>query len=212
MKFDKVISLGPACETAWQIRQIVDQPEAYVFDWVIASASSVAKAISTDFSAIVHSGQLSLKNVDSGDHPYVLDAATGIEYHHDFRNDADFIATLPNVQQKYNFLKDRMRRLLASDKTILFVHHKGTPDDARILEAAIFERFPTLNFNLLELGIGGKEEPPRREGRLILARIEGRGSSWQDRMPEWENVIEAILADSFDKTLTRVEPSLKGTQ
>lgn len=208
MTFDKVMSLGPSCETAWQIRQIVDQPEAYVFDWVIAAPASVARAISNDFSEIVQAGQLSLRNLDNGDHPYVLDAATGIEYHHDFRNDTDFLATLPDVQSKYNFLIDRMRSVLSSNTQVLFVHQLGTLDDAKLLETAIAGRFVNLRFKLLEISFGGPPAPPIEEGRLILANIDGAGSTWQERAPAWKRLLEDLLLDSLGRTLRRVTPAV----
>ncbi len=205
-RFSKVISLGPSCETAYQLRQIVEQEEAYVFDWVIAQAGSVARAIATDFSEIVRARNLSLSGNPS--HPFVVDALTHIEFHHDFRNDDTFLETLPDVQQKYDYLIARTRKLLRSDAAILFIHQNGTRDDARHLEAVIADRYPALDFELLELVCGGD---PRieREGRLVFASIPGYGSNWQERTPQWSLVFDDLLGDSYGASLTRRDPATR---
>lgn len=204
--FQKVISLGPSCETAWQIRQVVDQPEAYVFDWVIAPASSVAQAIRTDYAKIVEPDRLVFKSDAGLDHPYVLDTATNIEYHHDFRNEPDFMETYENVKGKYDYLIDRMRKTL-DRSAVLFVHVADDRAEAETLRDAIVDRYPELSFKILSVEIKGRELDLVEEGDIIRANIPGRGTTWQDRAGEWASIIKAALGNSF---CTTIQPSIEG--
>ncbi len=208
LSFSKVISLGPSCETAYQIRQIVEQEEAYVFDWVIASARSVAQAVGSDFSGFIHPEALSLEGLTNADHPYILDRVSGIEFHHDFANDHDFINGLADVQAKFNYLINRMRSTLSSDIAVLFIHHLGSDVDAVHLRDAIVARFPKLKFRLLELTIGSATDLSF-DDEIVFGNIPGYGTTWQERTVQWEAVLDKLLRNSYGHTLIRRDPATR---
>lgn len=208
MQFNKVISLGPSCETAYQIRQIVEQEEAYVFDWMIASTPSVVRALSNQFGELVRADGLSLRTQSGTGHGYVADSITGMEFHHDFRNDETFLETLEDVQAKYAYLSSRMLALMRSDSAVLFVHAQGSQDEARLLDSVIAEHYPTLSYRLLELAIGSMTSF-ERDGRLIFANISGDGTTWQERTPQWAIVFDQLIADSYGRSLKQRLPDTR---
>jgi len=195
LNFHKVISLGPACETTYYIRRLIEQDEAYVFDWVIAPPMQVAKAIENDFSDFIQREGLEYRSGEAIGHPYINDSVLGIEFHHDFRNDADFMDTYEDVAKKYAFLIERFREVCTCGKPILFVQQHATETQARALDAAINARFPDLTYRLLVLDIA-PEWPG--EGRVRVAAINYEGDTWDKRFPVWRDFLGDLLKTSFD--------------
>ena len=195
--YHKVISLGPNCQTAFQIRQLIEQEEAYPFDWVIASPSAVVKAVETKFQKFVNPDGLVLRSSGAPEsHPYVYDKVSDIEFHHDFENSENFMNSVEHVKSKYKFLTSRMLRQLQAREPILFVHHTGQWQDAMEFAQAISANFPQLPFDVLDVAIS-KSKVKARHGNVIRMSIDGSGETWQDRTPQWAEVFDDILADSF---------------
>jgi hypothetical protein len=204
--FNKVVSLGPDCQTAYQIRQVINQEEAYLFDWVIAPASVVSRAFENLFSEIIASSGLMLKEAQA-DRNFIYDSKSGIEYHHDFRNDHNFLESFDEVKSKYEFIKSRMIALLRSDAAVLFVHHEGTDEEVLSLEKAISTAFPTLSFKILEVKCNPDLQRVE-QGRVVTVGISGDGESWQERTNQWASVLDDILCDSYGKYIQR-KPDLQ---
>jgi hypothetical protein len=205
IKFHKVISLGPACETTYYIRRLIDQDEAYVFDWVIAPPMQVAKAIQSDFSDFIMRDGLEYCSGEAIGHPYINDSILGIEFHHDFRNDADFMDSYESVAKKYAFLIERFREVCTCGKSILFVQQHATETEARALDAAITARFPNLTYRLLVLDIAPQWPG---DGRVRAVAINYEGSTWDERFPVWRDFLRDLLSESFSAGFLRlrVEP------
>ena len=205
-RYSKLVSLGPSCETAYQIRQIVQQEEAYVFDWIIAPATSIARAIATDFTEIVYAPSLYL--ACRGNERFIADTLTNIEYHHDFVNNDSFLESIASVQDKYDYLISRTRALLDSNASVLFLHQNGTSQEAYHLEAVLSKKHPNLDFDILAIKCGDKSQCTQK-GRILFADILGDGSNWQQRTPQWSALLDSLLADSYGVSLTRRDPATR---
>lgn len=195
LPFNKVISLGPSCETTYHIRSIVDQEEAYVFDWVIAQPLNVARAISNDFSDFIKPDGLTFNPGIEAGHPYIVDELLGIEFHHDFRNDQQFMETFPDVREKYSFLINRFRNVCLEDKPVLFVQQHATEQEAKAIEAALDKRFPTLEYRLLIVSFS---QGWSGASKVIPVAIEYASGSWDARYPAWNRLLSDVLDRSFE--------------
>jgi hypothetical protein len=214
-EYKKVISLGPSCETALQIREVIDQDEAYVFDWVIAPPGVVAAVLEEDFSTLLYPDNLSfVPRGDGVENAHVYDTGSGLEFHHDFRNAPEFMEGYENAAGKYAFLINRFRSRM-SDGPILFIQHQADHANAQRLESAIATRYPNLPFRLLVIGTAGVPHDWPAEGgeaRLFRVDIPGSGHTWQERTPQWRAVLVPILKQSFASGLLVLRRDTKGVE
>jgi hypothetical protein len=147
--FDKVISLGRACDTAHQIRRYFRQTEAYPFDWLGTPFEGLLALLRHDFSGFLQTSDL------ESEQGCVREARYGARLRHDFPVlDPEQIAA---VQARYGRRIERFRQAVAGANRILFVRgqqHIGDAlpfDPAITLERTLREVFPHLDFHLLVL-------------------------------------------------------------
>lgn len=126
MKFDKVVSLGNTCQTAYQIRRLLpQQQEAYFFDWLISPHAALIATLKEGFSGFQKQKNLVLLSTLSN--PIILDELYGFEFHHDFHS-TNWRLSLNDVNQKYMALAERWRRLMTSGANILFIRQDALGD------------------------------------------------------------------------------------
>ena len=113
-KFDKVLSLGHSCDTAFQIRRNFKQGEAYPFDWLMTPYPVLMELIGRDFS-----GFLMDENLEAAG-KYVVDKKHGISMLHDFEDPNLYEWDVDVVRAKY---QRRIKRWLSVVQTdsLLFV-------------------------------------------------------------------------------------------
>jgi hypothetical protein len=122
---DLVVSLGPNCRNAFNLRRFVGDETAYPFDWWITPVRSMLAMIRSDFTFDLQSSDLSIEN----DGDTVLNRRLNLLHHHDFpRNRANQkrVETLdPTVicelNAKYRSLFTRLHDRVAAASRPLFV-------------------------------------------------------------------------------------------
>ena len=164
--FDHIISLGGRCQVSHQLRRIYPGADrAYPFDWLITPDGSLLRLLDDDFADFLRLGDLAEAASSRPEFSYrhMRESRYGTILTHDFKRDVEVTAAWPGVRDKYAFLIDRWRRLLSSDRRILFVRQSyGQTDairddledlaDAALgarIAAAIGACYPRLSFRVL---------------------------------------------------------------
>jgi hypothetical protein len=128
MKFDKVLSVGHACDTAFQIRRHFVQTEAYPFDWLTTPLTGLAALIEHDFAGFLDEGNLTPAG------KYLRDTKYEVRFLHEFPDPTRFKENLAEVRAKY---QRRIRRWLSVMKpgaSVLFVRSEQFVNAANVNE------------------------------------------------------------------------------
>lgn len=162
--FAKVISIGATCQTARQIRNLLEQREAYYFDWLISPLPAVMKSIENGFTGI-----LQPENLSYSDHRKIrlIDSINGLQYQHDFpvdeKNDdpalremilPDFVDHAHLAREKYIRRALRTLDVLSSGVHILLVRYvqdasELAPQRRNELKKVFAHRFPSGQLSFL---------------------------------------------------------------
>jgi hypothetical protein len=132
-EFDDIISLGGRCQIAHQLRRIRPYADrAFPFDWLITPDASLLRLLEHDFADFLRLDGLAENATSRAEFSYrhVVETRYGIVLTHDFKQGTAIAAAWPAVRQKYVFLIDRWRSLLASDRRILFIRQSYGRTDA----------------------------------------------------------------------------------
>jgi hypothetical protein len=190
--YDLCVGLGQHCESTYQIRRITGQETAHFFDWLEIDLLYVQQALDTDFREMLRSGRMTLTS--DGEGAYDLDA--GIEFYHEFTarpgtklTVADIEERLPAAREKFAFLADRWRELVASPARVLYIRQDAngveTAADLARLQNSLRDRNPGHDFAILWLRRSSPEDlaelPPGiayREVPLLPGRWQGDDDAW----------------------------------
>lgn len=163
-----VISLGDHCPVASTLRHHQIRMQAYPFDWVVTPFSSLYKVLNEDFENFFVKENLILTSLGSSD--CIVDSYTGIAYLHDFpskentgRNLSDFNPELlydglivhnfldfyEQANNKYWKRVNRLRAVLNSFSSVVFIRHSATKEEAVSLRNLIEMKYPFSNFRLV---------------------------------------------------------------
>lgn len=148
--YDQIVSLGRACQPAYQLRRLTGAKTAHVFDWIITPDEALVRWIKTDLDAFFARDRLVM-----GQDGVVIDRPTGTQFIHEFPPGAEFEAGYRENASRLAMLAERWRDLLASDQRVLFVRQHGWGNDARsaalCLRDTLAVQAPRLRFDLLYL-------------------------------------------------------------
>jgi Putative papain-like cysteine peptidase (DUF1796) len=87
---DLAISLGPACQTAFNLRRFTGISRAFPFDWWVTPLHAVVAVIESRFELAIEPGNLEI----TPDRHSVLNKAFELLHHHDFRRVCGSVAPL----------------------------------------------------------------------------------------------------------------------
>lgn len=129
-QFDLVFSAGPYCRTAFHLRRLFNQDEAFPFDWWLTPASSVAQMLHPDYRFSLKPGDVHLTHAAQA----VFNSRDLILHVHDFERtaggDISFAQLddqLAAINSKYNFLFERLRKRLLQAKYCLVIFEGFMP-------------------------------------------------------------------------------------
>jgi len=148
--YDQVVSLGRACQPAYQLRRLTGVKTAHVFDWIITPDKGLLRWLETDLDQFFARDRLTVDQ-----RSVVIDQPTETQFLHEFPPGADFEKAYEENAGRFAMLVERWRNLLASDQHVLFVRQHGWSNDARAaalrLRDTIAAQAPRLRFKLLYL-------------------------------------------------------------
>jgi hypothetical protein len=154
--FDRYVGLGLNCEVAFQVRRLSGRSDAHVFDWQLTTQESLVHVLRTDFADYLRLPNLELPP----DRRYVLDTATGLQFHHLFPTAIDgtivpgrMARDFPRLRSRADHLIRRWRDTVASDLTVLYLRRDPidelTPANMIELRDVLRECYPAHRFALL---------------------------------------------------------------
>lgn len=187
----RYISLGHACQPAYNIRNILGQQEAHFFDWLVTPSTTIAHLLQSG-------GPLSLFNDKSafkivGQHKtnaIVEHAQLGVIFYHDFPH-IKGIAAFDTVVSKYSHLAKRWNDTINTGKPILFVRHHASREDALAIKRAIYEAYPKLEYDLLVVNEGLPTEP-WNISHVIDMTISTGSNDWHGDITGWTRIFNKV--------------------
>jgi hypothetical protein len=122
-QFDLVFSAGPYCRSAFHLRRLFDQQEAFPFDWWVTPASSALHMLRPDYRFCLSREQIFFTQSAK----VALNSRDLILQLHDFERTAtgelsgdNLDQQLVQINEKYSFLFERLRqRLQHADRCLL---------------------------------------------------------------------------------------------
>ncbi len=164
-----LISLGLRCDVAFQLRMHSGSNVSHFFDWLVTPVDGLINIIKSDFK-VFNPDDLVL---DCKTIPHsVVDARTKVVFFHQFpvfngHVPPDFLLYYSSFAGKLAHLAERFRKYMAT-RPVTLVRRDITPDKAAELEAALEERFPNADFQMLYL-IHGTDGFVTRRGHAVVA-------------------------------------------
>lgn len=205
--FDRYIALGYECESVVQMRRLSGSSQASVLDWQRLHHDPLAGVLRTDFANYFELENLLL----SEDRKYVLDTATGIEFHHLFTQNFDTTILPQRIRRDYPHLRARMDYLLrrwrentGSRLSTLYVRRDPldmfTAENMVELRDCLHKCYPSHRFALVWVR-GTDPDGCHADGAVELSEgvysttvpvAQPREVRWQGDDADWDRVFPAL--------------------
>lgn len=194
-RYDQVVSLGHACQPAYQIRRVLGVTSAHVFDWIVIPDPALITLIGSDLD-----GFFSRDRLGVGSSEAITDLPTDTRFVHEFPKDSDVDVQHAQHAGRYAMLIRRWRRLLRSRQRVLFVRQHGWDPDPRAaaarLQALLLAKAPRLRFTLLYLtGDPADEVPWGQEGVINRHLPQPEPYDWRGDNAAWERLLREALTE-----------------
>lgn len=199
-KFDDIVSLGRACQPAYQIRRLLGVQAAHVFDWIITPDTALQALLATRLD-----GFFSRDRLIMGPEACVIDALTDVRFLHEFPPGADLDEKYMEHAPRFRMLTERWRAFMASRRRVLFIRQHAWDADARAtarrLRGTLDVVAPLLDYTLLYLT--SDDEAPWGEEKIFNRRLH------QPEVPDWrgDDQAWAALLVEFVPSSTRLFPA-----
>ena len=148
--YHEVVSLGRACQPAYQLRRVLNISRAHVFDWLITDDVGIRGHISARATDV-----LVLERLQRDEDGVVCDRQTGTKFLHDFKKDVDIPTAWAAAVPRFATLVARWQKLMASNSTVLFIRQHAWDcnpvEAADALLATLQAAAPRLRIRLLYL-------------------------------------------------------------
>jgi tetratricopeptide (TPR) repeat protein len=147
-----LISLGRACDVAFQLRMHGAENVPHVFDWLGTPTEGLIKIFESDFD-VFHPDDLAL--IDNRPNRHVRDRVTGVVFFHHFpmingHTTSDYLLFYANFIKVFNFQVRRFRDYVKT-MPVTLVRRDITEADAHRLEEVFFSRYPGADAQFLYL-------------------------------------------------------------
>lgn len=193
LQFHRIISLGRACDIAYQIRRVFNQAEAYPFDWLVTPMSGLIKVIQSDFDGFIDADHLEIRD------NRVVNQESNIVFFHDFEEQQipTFKQALPQVMDKYKRRIERWRTVVNSGNPILFVKGSNdtslgviTEDQARLIYDTLTQAYPHCDVHLLCQNVPEAGIAPQRIGNIRIDNVRKPASAaWSGDDAAWSEML-----------------------
>ncbi|MBW6397505.1 papain-like cysteine peptidase [Roseomonas sp. HJA6] len=197
---DHLVSLGRACETAYNLRRHYGFATAYPFDWWISTTEGAARFIRDgDAEALYRQEDLSV----SADGDAVGNARYGIRLQHEFPRDrrlegrpvvADWADHLEAPRKRTAHLARRFFGLAATARNIVFVRAIAPRDTNGAAVAALLEaldmRFTAARVAVVLVNYRGQVPAAHPVHRLSVARP--AGADWRGDSGAWDAALATL--------------------
>lgn len=189
MQLDLAISLGPNCQTAFQLRRITGNEHAFPFDWWVTPLHSVARIVEAEFRLEIEPGNL----VPTPDGRAILNRAFDVLHFHDFPRRGGVVtvpdaAAMAKVRATCERRGERFMDEVARARCVGFflaglmgrnrytgIGHPVRASCRRLLRV-LEARFPSTDVRLL---VANGERLRGLDPRIVPFRCPDHGDRWQ---------------------------------
>lgn len=200
-KYDLVVSLGAACQSAWQMRLHNLRTFSGPFDWTIfGEIPKMVETINTRFDDYMR-----LENIidegPHGDHHRVSDPHSTCLSVHDFPLDLSVEEAYPDYRKRLEKKINRFYDEIERANSVLFVRLIGDYDGAKMFEENLVDLFGD-KVTLLVVQHHLEDEFIDLEWDLehtcgvIIQHVEEQ-MDWIGSMPHWDRIFEGIELNSI---------------
>jgi len=191
--YREIVSLGRACQPAYQVRHRLGVTRAHVFDWVVTTDSGLRHHIDTRLA-----GFFSPDHLIADDEGLVRDRTTGTTFLHEFPPDTDPGISMTKAAPRIAALVDRWLALLASRQFVLFIRqHAWDPDaltSAEALVTSLCHAAPRLRFRLLYLTSPDRfQQAPDRPELLHRVLAQPDPPDWRGDGAAWGRLLDEAI-------------------
>ncbi|MEV6284044.1 hypothetical protein [Kribbella sp. NPDC051770] len=169
----RYVGLGRHCESTYQLRRITGVEQANYFDWLDLDHRALVGLLARDFDGVL------LDVVPDDEGQCALDRDTGVRYYHDFSSADAIAAELPAVREKYAFLAERWRAMVASGEQVVYVLQDAldeiSVDDLQAVRAVLPSRAEVLWIRRTPL-----------PGAVVITTQPGR---WEGDDRQWDQLL-----------------------
>jgi hypothetical protein len=194
---DHIVSLGRACETAYNLRRHYNFSTAYPFDWWISTTDGVARFIADGDGTALYDPD-ALRLAPKGDS--VVNPRYGIRLHHEFPRQRDatgqpvaagWAEYVPAARERTDHLT---RRLFGTGGSLVFMRTFGPRDgdEAAVaaLLAALDARFPAAQIGVVLVNFRGRAPAGYATQRLAVERP--AGADWRGDGAAWDRALATL--------------------
>lgn len=189
-KYDETVSLGTACQSAWQLEVNEVRKWAYPFDWLITSFDSLVAFISNKGEGFFEKENLEIIEILYGESLsflHVVDRKYDIHSIHDL-----FFPNMYNydkVKAKYERRIQRFFALLESNRKILFVRTQINRSETIYLDNLLHHLYPNLEYTLVAIS-----DDPDAQNDWGLERVRNfymqqTPGEWQGDYQKWKEIL-----------------------
>ena len=197
-KYDFVISLGSACQTAYQLKKRGLRQRSGPFDWFIIPCARLIEVLQNDFADFMALCNLEIQGEKNGCYT-VRDTRYNTRSMHDFHLHADVgdaFADYPAFRERLDRRIGAFRRQLDTAWSILFVQTGATKQESLRLHQVLIDKRPGRRTELLVLGNGDEFDadwhvPGIRPCRAAFASNPADGA-WKGDAAGWRRALAGV--------------------
>ena len=200
MKVNYVVSLGGACEVAYNLRRHFNFEMAFPFDWWITNLRGVIDALDpeNDPYADLICSRVGSDVVSSNVHT----KDNNIDIHHEFLG--DWREQVGVARDRFQYLRTRLLTLNSASSTILFVRHKGdataaeNPATIDSLIDCVSNCFTQSSNKFLLLNTPKPKKMPENIIMRSVDHIDGqwRENQWTGNSTAWDAALDGFDLDN----------------
>lgn len=201
--FDLVFSGGPYCRSAFHVRRLFNQQEAFPFDWWVTPASSMRRMLQPEYRFsltpeqifLTHSAQAALNSRDQILQLHDLDRTPSGELSTD-----NLEVQLEQINAKYSFLFERLRNRLHNANRCLLIF-EGLMSATELESYRQRTSCPELSYPVLATSYASDlvamlQDAYKVEATLVCFSL---GPPGIYRHPHLLQISAPVLASVFDK-------------
>jgi hypothetical protein len=197
--FNKVISLGHSCTPAYHIRKLLNQQEAYFFDWLVVPPPALLFLVKNGLMKLFNKPKFAIHEPGNKRYITVIQTELKVIFYHEFKKEKGLL-DYNNVFLKHTFLATRLENLLKSQNRIIFIRHHIKKDECLELQKTLAEKYQNLCFEIIAVN----ENNPHEEWDLpgIQHYHVNATPNWHGNDNEWAEVFrKSGLNSSTNNTL-----------
>lgn len=198
--YDEVVSLGTACQAAWQLEGSGMRRFAYPFDWLVTPFHGLIPFIANQGAGFLERDKLEIIKTLPGKATFlhVADLTYDIHFIHDFHG-TESIDNYDKIKSKYERRIQRFFSLMQSNKKILFFRVQVTRDEVIVLDNLIHTTYPNLDYTLVAINDSSDAEHDWGLERVRNFYMRQSIDNWQGDGERWKEILSQFTVKESKK-------------